>query len=111
MPLDVKKSKYSITNFFKKEQEVKEASIVPVKRSRTSDDEMDSNMKKKVQRSDLDVPSFPVKKGSSSTPSAPTRTLKKSLKSISPRKQTPKKKKVDDVKENEKITKYFTSSS
>ena len=92
----------------------KEASVVPVKRSRTSDDETDPNMKKKVQRSDLNAPLSPkasIKKGSSSTPSTTPKKSLKSTKSTSPKKQTPKKKKANYVKESEKITNYFTNLS
>lgn len=115
IPLDLKKSKNSITNFFKKEQEVKEdekeASIVPAKHSHTSDDETNHDTKKKSQKSDPNVSSSPEASITLSTPSTPTKTSKKPLKSTPSRKQPPRKKKVNDVKANEKITGYFTSLS
>jgi len=109
IPLDLKKSKNSITNFFKKKQEIKgdenDVPIIPAKRTLyTSDDETTTNnMETKIQRSETSI-----EKESLSTPSTPTRTPKKSLEST-PKKQTPKKKKVDNVKESEKITNYFTN--
>ncbi|RGB38783.1 hypothetical protein C1646_691502 [Rhizophagus diaphanus] len=94
IPLDIKRSKNSIANFFKKKQEANEdendGSIIPAKRfSHTSDDETTNNMEESLSK-----------------PSSPTRALKKSLRST-PKKQTSKKKKVDNVKESEKITNYF----
>ncbi|RIA97476.1 hypothetical protein C1645_732438 [Glomus cerebriforme] len=107
-PLDLKRSKNSIANYFKKGQEIEDdendMSIVPAKHSRTSDDEPISDMKTKLQKSDLDIPS-----SSKTSVKKVTRSPKKSLKST-PKKQATKKKKVDNVKKSEKITKYFTNS-
>ncbi|GBC09521.1 hypothetical protein RclHR1_08940006 [Rhizophagus clarus] len=107
-PLDEKRSKNSIANFFKKKQEIKEENdvpIIPAKRSSTSDDEMTNNMETKTQENETSI-----KEESMSTPSSPTKAFKKSLEST-PKKRTSKKKKVDNVKETEKITSYFTKTS
>ncbi len=131
IPLDLKKSDYSIANFFQKKQEImddtdktkkmeqneedsqkdEDVSIVPAKRSPDTSDDETTNTKSKVQKTELDTSSpDPTIKSLSSTP---LRTPKKSLRSPpsskKSKRQPPRKKKVD-VKESERITNYFTKS-
>ncbi|CAG8456655.1 10349_t:CDS:2 [Funneliformis caledonium] len=101
--------------------------VVPAKRSLdTSDDETTSDTKSnKVQKDEFDIPSSPdpkkeslpstppsiPKKSLRSTPSKSNKTPKRSLQSTPSKRQPPRKKKVDNVKESEKITNYFSTKS